>query len=109
MNLSLFLFLTGILGFILNCKNIILILISIKIMLLAVTFLILLGSFNFDDTMGQTFIIYIITIAEAESIIGLSILVAYYRLRGNITLRTEMYLRRLLLHYISSLVSDMLS
>lgn len=88
MNLALFLFLIGILGFILNRKNIILMIISIEIMLLAVTVLILISSFTFDDNIGQTFSIYIISIAGAESVIGLSILVSYYRLRGNISLRT---------------------
>jgi NADH-ubiquinone oxidoreductase chain 4L len=80
MNLSLFLFLIGILGFILNRKNIILMIIAIEIMLLAVTLLILISSYSFDDNVGQTFSIYIISIAGAESVIGLSILVAYYRL-----------------------------
>jgi len=88
MNLALFLFLMGTLGFILNRKNIILMIISIEIMLLAVTILILISSYNFDDNVGQTFGIYIITVAGAESVIGLSILVAYYRLRGDISLRT---------------------
>ena len=88
MNLSLFLFLIGILGFILNRKNIILMIIAIDIMLLAVTLLVLISSFSFDDNVGQTFSIYIIAIAGAESAIGLGILVAYYRLRGNISLRT---------------------
>ena len=88
MNLSLFLFMIGILGFILNRKNIILMIISIEIMLLAVTILILVSSYSFDDSIGQTFSIYIISIAGAESVVGLSILVAYYRLRGNISLRT---------------------
>jgi NADH-ubiquinone oxidoreductase chain 4L len=88
MNLALILFIIGILGFVLNRKNIILLIISIEIMLLAVTLLILAGSLTFDDSVGQTFGIYIIAIAGAESVIGLSILVAYYRLRGNISLRT---------------------
>ena len=88
MNLALILFLIGILGFILNRKNIILMIIAIEIMLLAVTLLILISSFNFYDNIGQTFSVYIIAIAGAESVIGLSILVAYYRLRGNISLRT---------------------
>jgi NADH-ubiquinone oxidoreductase chain 4L len=88
MNLSIILFLIGILGFILNRKNIILMIISIEIMLLAVTLLILQISYNFDDNIGQIFSIYIISIAGAESVIGLSILVAYYRLRGTISLRS---------------------
>ena len=88
MRLSLILFLIGTLGFVLNKKNIILMLISIEIMLLSITFLILLSSLSFDDILGQTFAIYIIIIAGAESAIGLAILVAFYRLRGNISLRT---------------------
>jgi NADH-ubiquinone oxidoreductase chain 4L len=86
MNLALILFLIGILGFILNRKNIILMIIAIEIMLLSVTLLILIMSYGFDDNIGQTFSIFIISIAGAESVIGLSILVAYYRLRGTISL-----------------------
>jgi NADH-ubiquinone oxidoreductase chain 4L len=86
MSFSLILFLIGILGFVLNKKNIILMLISIEIMLLSVTFLILVSSLCFDDILGQTFSIYIIAIAGAESAIGLGILVAYYRLRGSIAI-----------------------
>jgi len=84
MFLSLILFLIGILGFVLNRKNIILMLISIEIILLAITFLILVGSLSFDDILGQTYAIYIISIAGAESAIGLGILVAFYRLRGSV-------------------------
>jgi NADH-ubiquinone oxidoreductase chain 4L len=84
MNISILLFLIGILGFVLNRKNIILMLISIEIMLLSITFLILITSLTYEDIIGQVYAIYIITIAGAESAIGLGILVAYYRLRGNI-------------------------
>lgn len=63
-------------------------LISIEIMLLAVTLLVLLSSYSFDDIQGQTYSIYIIAIAGAESAIGLGILVAYYRLRGSINLHS---------------------
>ena len=79
-------FLIGILGFVLNRKNIILMLISIEMMLLSITFIILINSLLFEDIIGQIFSIYIIVIAAAESAIGLGILVAYYRLRGNISL-----------------------
>lgn len=80
MNLTLILFLIGVLGFVLNRKNIILMLISIEIMLLSITFLILVSSLNIDDIIGQTYAIYIIVVAGAESAIGLGILVAFYRL-----------------------------
>lgn len=79
-------FLIGVLGFVLNRKNIILMLISIEIMLLSITFLILVSSLNIDDIIGQTYAIYIIVIAGAESAIGLGILVAFYRLRGSISI-----------------------
>ena len=86
MSLSLVLFLIGILGFVLNRKNVILMLISIEIMLLSITFMVLVSSLSFDDILGQTYAIYIITIAGAESAIGLGILVAFYRLRGTIAI-----------------------
>ena len=60
--------------------------ISIEIMLLAITLLILIHSFIFDDILGQVFAVYIICIAGAESAIGLAILVAFYRLRGSIAI-----------------------
>lgn len=86
MNISLILFLVGMLGFVLNRKNIILMLISIEIMLLAITFLILINSLNFDDIIGQVYALYIISVAAAESAIGLGILVAFYRLRGSVAI-----------------------
>lgn len=86
MNMPLIIFLIGILGFVLNRKNIILMLISIEIMLLGATVMILINSFYFDDLLGQIYSIYIIGIAGAESAIGLGILVAYYRLRGSISI-----------------------
>jgi NADH-ubiquinone oxidoreductase chain 4L len=86
MTLSLILFLLGILGFVANRKNIILMLIAIELMLAAATIIIVISSFEFDDILGQTYGIYIIAIAGAESAIGLGLLVAYYRLRGSITL-----------------------
>ena len=80
MNFTLTLFLIGILGFVFNRKNVILMLISIEIMLLSITFLILVSSVTIDDIIGQTYAIYIIVIAGAESAIGLAILIAFYRL-----------------------------
>ena len=86
MNLSLILFLMGVLDFILNRWNVTFISIYIKIMLLAITFLILISSLHFDDILGQIYATYIIAIAGAESAIGLGILVAFYRLRGSIAI-----------------------
>ncbi len=85
--LTLLLFLCGIAGFILNRNNVILLIVAIELLLLAVTLFILITSFELNDNIGQTFSIYIISIAGAESIIGLSIIVAYYKLRGNLLLK----------------------
>ena len=85
MTLPLILFLIGVLGFVLNRKNVLLML--IELMLLAVTLLILISSYVFNDILGQTYAIYIIAVAGAESAIGLGVLVAYYRLKGSISLR----------------------
>lgn len=86
MRFSLVLFLIGILGFVLNRKNIILMLIAIEIMLLSITLLMLVSSLSFDDILGQMYAIYVISIAGAESAIGLGILIAFYRLRGSIAI-----------------------
>ena len=104
MNITLILFLIGILGFVLNRKNIILMLISIEIMLLAITFLILVSSLNIDDIIGQTYAIYIIAVAGAESAIGLGILVAFYRLNSSlnitcISLSLETYSKKIFNSY----------
>jgi NADH-ubiquinone oxidoreductase chain 4L len=85
--LTIILFLCGIAGFILNRNNVILLIVAIELLLLAVTLLILITSFELNDNVGQTFSIYIISIAGAESIIGLCIIVAYYKLRGNLLLK----------------------
>ena len=55
-------------------------------MLLSITFLILICSLGFDDILGQTYAIYIIVIAGAESAIGLGMFVAFHRLRGRIAI-----------------------
>jgi len=87
LTLTILLFLCGLAGFILNRNNVILLIVAIELLLLAVTLLILITSFELNDNAGQTFSIYIISIAGAESIIGLSIIVAYYKLRGNLLLK----------------------
>jgi NADH-ubiquinone oxidoreductase chain 4L len=87
MTLPILLYLIGLLGFIINGRNVILLIISIEIILLAVTIQIVIASFNFDDIIGQVYGIYLICIAGAESAIGLGILVAFYRLRGSVSIQ----------------------
>jgi NADH-ubiquinone oxidoreductase chain 4L len=86
MTLSLVLFLVGTLGFALNRRSLLMLLISIELMLLAVTLLLLTTAHTQADSMGMTFGIIVIATAGAESAIGLGILVAYYRLRGTLSL-----------------------
>jgi len=86
MTWSLILFIIGLVGFILNRKNVILMLISIEIMLLSVTLIFLINSISYNDNLGQLAALFIIALAGAESAIGLSILIVYYRLNGVISL-----------------------
>jgi len=81
---SILLFLLGIWGIFLNRKNIIIMLMSIELMLLAVNLNFVLFSVYLDDLVGQMFALFILTVAAAESAIGLALLVVYYRVRGSI-------------------------
>jgi len=67
-------------------KNFLIILMSIEIMLLAVNLNFIFFSVYLDDIIGQMFALYVLTVAAAESAIGLAILVVYYRLRGVIAI-----------------------
>ena len=78
------LFTVGILGIFLNRKNIIVILMSIELILLSVNINLVAFSTFAGDLTGQVFALLILTVAAAESAIGLAILVAYYRNRGSI-------------------------
>ena len=85
--LSLVLFVLGIFGIVVNRKNIIILLMSIELMLLSINFFLITVSSIFDNLQGQLFALYILVVAAAESAIGLSILVAYYRVRGTIAVK----------------------
>lgn len=78
------LFTLGLFGIFLNRKNVIIILMSIELMLLAVNINLVAFSTHLNDLMGQIFAMFILTVAAAEAAIGLAILVVYYRNRGSI-------------------------
>lgn len=82
---STFLFLISILGLFLNQKNILIMLMSLEIMFLSISFNLIFLSVYLDDISGQIFALLILTVAAAESSIGLAILVVYYRIRSVIT------------------------
>lgn len=84
LSVSIILFLLGIWGIFLNRKNIIIMLMSIELMLLAVNYNFLVFSVYLDDLVGQIFALLVLTVAAAESAIGLALLVIYYRVRGTI-------------------------
>ena len=78
------LFTMGILGIFLNRKNVIIILMSIELMLLAVNINLVAFSTHLQDLVGQIFAMFVLTVAAAEAAIGLAILVVYFRNRGSI-------------------------
>lgn len=82
--LAALLFVTGIAGIFLNRKNIITLLMSIELMLLAVNINFVAFSVKLGDLSGQIFTMFILTVAAAEAAIGLAILVVYFRNRGTI-------------------------
>ena len=81
---SAILFTIGVAGIILNHKNIIVILMSVELILLSVNVNLVAFSTQSGDLTGQVFALFILTVAAAESAIGLAILVAFYRNRGSI-------------------------
>ena len=78
------LFTIGVCGIILNRKNIIVILMSVELMLLAVNINLVAFSSYLGDLTGQVFALFILTVAAAEAAIGLAILVVYFRNRGTL-------------------------
>jgi NADH-quinone oxidoreductase subunit K len=90
---SVTLFVIGIVGFLANRKNILLLLLALEIMLLAVNINFVVFSVFLDDLLGQLFTLIVLTVAAAESALGLAILIVYYRVRGGIALDTVQTLR----------------
>jgi len=84
LNTVVLLFLIGVLGLVLNRKNILITIMSIELMLLAVNLNFIVFSIYLDDIVGHIFVIFILTIAATESAIGLAILTVYYKLKNTI-------------------------
>lgn len=78
------LFTLGIFGIFLNRKNVIIILMSVELMLLAVNINFVAFSTELGDLVGQVFAVFVLTVAAAEAAIGLAILVVFFRNRGSI-------------------------
>jgi len=78
------LFTLGIAGIFLNRKNVIIILMSIELILLAVNINLVAFSTHLGDIVGQVYALFVLTVAAAEAAIGLAILVVFFRNRGSI-------------------------
>jgi NADH:ubiquinone oxidoreductase subunit K len=74
----------GILGFIGNNENLVMLVISLELILLSIGFLFIQYSFILDDLIGANITLFLLPLAGAESAIALAILVAYYPIRGSL-------------------------
>jgi NADH:ubiquinone oxidoreductase subunit K len=83
---SLIIFFLGIVGIFIFRKHFINILISLELILLAINLNFVIFSFYLDDILGQLYCLIVLTVAAAESSIGLALLIIYYRLRGGISI-----------------------
>ena len=84
LNVTTILFFIGMLGLILNRRNILITIMSIELMLLAVNLNFVIFSVYLDDIIGQVFVLFILTIAATESAIGLALLTVYYNIKNTI-------------------------
>lgn len=82
--LSSIIFLLGVLGYLIVRKHLIMLLVSLELMLLSINMNLFIFSAYLDDIFGQFFSLFVLTVAAAESAVGLAILLVYYRLRGTI-------------------------
>jgi NADH-quinone oxidoreductase subunit K len=84
--ISLGLFFIGLFGIFINRKNVLTVIICIELILLSINLNLLISAFYLDDILGEVFVVIVLTVAAAESSIGLAILIIYYRLRGTIAI-----------------------
>jgi NADH-quinone oxidoreductase subunit K len=82
--LAAIMFTLGVFGIFLNRKNVIIIMMSIELILLAVNLNLVAFSAHLGDMVGQVFTLFVLTVAAGETAIGLAILVVYFRNRGTI-------------------------
>jgi NADH-quinone oxidoreductase subunit K len=81
-----FLFIIGILGIVLQRRNVLIVLMCVELILLSVNLNFIVFSVYLDDFYGQLFSLFVLTVAASESAIGLAILISYFRIRGNISI-----------------------
>ena len=89
-----FLFLISFVAIVFNRRNILVILMCIELLLLSINLNFCIFSTYLDDFYGQIFSLFILTIAAAESAIGLAIIISYYRIRGDLSMEQLVILRK---------------
>ncbi len=85
--LGFILFIIATFGIIINRKNLIVLLMCIELALLSINYILIISSSYLDNIVGELFAFYILVVAAAESAIGLSILVSFYRIKGTISVK----------------------
>jgi len=90
---NIFLFLNTLLGLVLNQRNILIIIMCIELILLSLNLNFIIFSVYLDDFYGQIFSLFILTVAAAESAVGLALIIAYHRIRGSISISQPILLR----------------
>ena len=93
LTINISIFLTSVLGLIFNRRNLLITLITIELILLSLNLTFIIISIYGDDFYGQIFSLFILTIAAAESAIGLAIIIIYYNVRGKISIAQEPLLK----------------
>ena len=88
LNVTSIVFFIGLFGIVLNRKNLLTILMSIELLLLAINLNFAAISIYLDDIVGQIFVLFILTIAAAESAVGISIITVFYKLKNSIELNS---------------------
>jgi NADH-quinone oxidoreductase subunit K len=86
LKLTVFIFCVGVLGLVLNRKNILVAILCIELLLLSINLNFIIFSIYLDDIFGLVYVLFILTIAAAESALGLAILTVYYKLKSSILL-----------------------
>lgn len=86
LSLSIIIFVIGAYGMVLSRKHVIIILVSLELMLLSININFVISAIFMDDLLGELYALIVLTVAAAEIAIGLAICIAYYRLRGGISI-----------------------
>ena len=90
---NVFLFLISLMGLVLNRRNILITIMCIELILLSLNLNFIIFSVYLDDVYGQIFSLFILTVAAAESAVGLALIIAYHRIRGSISMSQQVLLR----------------